>query len=318
MMTPPRDPDDPRNVVPTLRRQLIADGWNDRAIARQVSAGAWVRVRHGAYLPAPIWEQLDQTARHGARARAVQLQASTDVVLSHVSGLPEYDAPTWGLDLDEVHVTRKDGKVGRREAGVCQHSGVITDGDVVTRNGVEVMSATRLALEVTTVAPVESALCVVNDLLHRELTTPEALQERYASMTQWPRTLTTDLVLRLADKRIESVGESRTLHLCYRFRLPLPELQHEVYDQAGVLLGRVDFAWPELGVFLEFDGKVKYEKPFRAGESASDVVLREKRREAKICAATGWRCVRLDWSDLEHPELAVAKIRAALFPPVAA
>lgn len=318
MMISPREPDDPRNTVPMLRRQLIADGWNDRAIARQVRAGAWVRVRHGAYLPSTIWQELDEGGRHGILARAVQLQSSTDVVLSHVSGLPEYDAPTWGLDLDEVHVTRKDGKVGRREAGVCQHCGAIADGDVVTRNGVEVMSATRLALEVTTVGSVEASLCVVNDLLHRQLTSVEALHDRYASMTQWPRTLSTDLVLRLADPRIESVGESRTIHLCFASRLPLPQTQHGVRDSSGTLIGRVDFAWPELGVFLEFDGLVKYEKLLQPGERASDVVVREKLREQQICDATGWRCIRITWDDLRYPARTAALIRAALFGAAAA
>ena len=40
--------------------------------------------------------------------------------------------------------------------------------------------------------------------------------------------------------------------------MPMP--QYEVFDQLGHLLGRVDFAWPELGVFVEFDGKEKYLK----------------------------------------------------------
>lgn len=318
MKLPPRSPDDPRNSPVILRSRLMAEGWNDRAIARQVASRSWVRLRNGAYLPASVWESLDDSGRHGARARAVQLQARTKVVLSHVSGLPEYDAPTWGLDLAESHVTRKDGKAGRREAGVRQHCGVIEDDDVVTRNGVEVMCATRLALEITTVADVEASLCVVNHFLHHELTTPEALQSRYATMAQWPSTLGTDLVLRLADGRIESVGESRTLHFLFRHGFPAPVPQHEVYDAAGELVGRVDFAWPELGVFLEFDGKVKYEDLLKDGERASDVVVREKRREERICRITGWRCVRLVWADLEHPERTAAMLRSVLFSALAA
>lgn len=318
MTIPPREPDDPRNSDVLLRRRLLAEGWNDRAIRRQLAGGTWVKLRHGAYLPATVWEQLDESGRHSLRARAVQLQASTRVVLSHVSGLPEYDAPTWGLDLSEVHVTRKDDRTGRREAGVCQHCGKLEEGDVVTRNGVEVMSATRLALEIPTVADVEASLCVVNYLLHAGGTTQKALARRNDGMTHWPRTLGTDLVLRLADPRIESVGESRTLHLCFRHRLPMPKIQYEVRDASGQLLGRVDFAWPELKVFLEFDGKVKYEKLLKEGERASDVVIREKRREELICRRTGWRCLRLTWADLENPERTVALLRSVLFPSVAA
>jgi hypothetical protein len=71
----------------------------------------------------------------------------------------------------------------------------------------------------------------------------------------------------------------------------------------------VDFAWPRFGVFLEFDGRVKYEKLLRPGQSASDVVIAEKRREELICRLTGWRCIRIVWSDLEHPARTAAMIR---------
>jgi hypothetical protein len=175
-----------------------------------------------------------------------------------------------------------------------------------------------LALEVTTVASPEAGLVVVNHLLHCGMTTKEELLERYAVMEHWPNTLRTGLVLHRADARIETVGESRTWHLILNAGLPTPEPQYVVRDAFGHEIGRVDFAWPELGVFLEFDGKVKYEKLLRAGQRASTVVLAEKEREKLICRVTGWRCIRLDWSDLARPIHTAARIRAELFPPLAA
>ncbi|SDC12908.1 type IV toxin-antitoxin system AbiEi family antitoxin domain-containing protein [Nocardioides lianchengensis] len=314
MMIPKRDPDDPRNGPVILRQQLLKAGWNDRAIRRRIHSGQWTRIRNGAFIPTEQWKQLDDAGRHGLRARAVQQQAKTEVVLSHVSGLPEYDAPTWGLDLSEVHVTRPDGKAGRHEAGVQQHCGTVEKEDVVTRNGVQVMTATRLVLEVTTFGDAEASLVVANHLLHVEATTPEMLRARYESMTQWPKTLITDLVLRLADPRIETPGESRTFYLIFRQGLPRPQPQYVVTDAAGDFVARVDFAWPELGVWLEFDGQVKYEKLLKPGQRASDVVLQEKEREKAIRRATGWRCIRITWADLAHPELTAARIRAELFP----
>jgi hypothetical protein len=314
MMLPTREPDDPRNGPVLLRPRLLAEGWHDRAIGRMLASRQWIRLRNGAYVPASTWDQVDESGRHGLRARAVQQQARTATVLSHVSGLPEYEAPTWRLDLSDVHVTRPDGKAGRHEAGVHQHCGTIAEGDVVRRHGVDVMTATRLALEVTTVADVEPSLVVVNHLLHVRATTPALLEERYAAMTFWPNTLSTNLVLQLADGRCESVGESRTLYLIFRQGLPAPESQHKVKDESGRVLWRVDFAWPELGVFLEFDGKVKYEKFLMEGEVVGDVVMREKKRERDICRVTGWRCIRITWDDLAHPERTAALIRSVLFP----
>ena len=314
MMIPPQRPaDDPRNGPVYLRKTLLANGHSDRSIRKLVADGILVKVRPGAYSDRRNHDGLDVAGRHGLRARAVFQQARTSVVLSHTSGIPEYDAPTWGVDLSDVHVTRPDGKAGRHEAGVHQHCGKLEDGDVIERHGIEVMTPTRLALEVTTVTSAEAGLVVVNHFLHHRLTTKDELLDRYAVMEHWPNTLRTSLVLHRADSRIETVGESRTLHLILTAGLPPPIPQYEIRDGSGRVVHRVDFAWPDLGVFLEFDGKVKYEKYLKPGERASDVVIAEKKRERWICKLTGWRCIRLDWSDLAKPALTAALLRQELF-----
>src|SRR6478752_2956800 len=137
-------------------------------------------------------------------------------------------------------------------------------------------------------------------------------------MERWPNTLRTTLVLQWADHRIESVGESRTLHLIRSNGLPVPEPQYRITDATGREWARVDFAWPDLGVFLEFDGRVKYERLLRPGERASTVVIAEKKREELICRRTGWRCIRLDWDDLARPAATLRLLRGALFPSLAA
>jgi hypothetical protein len=170
------------------------------------------------------------------------------------------------------------------------------------------MSATRTALEVTTCASTEVSLIVVNDFLHRRLTTVPDLQQRYAAMCHDPYTLKTDLVLRLADPRLESLAETRTWFMCYRHGVRAPTPQYQLRDDIGDLIARLDFAWPELGVWLEVDGRQKYVKYLREGESVVDVVLREKERESMIAEITGWRCIRITWADLADPAATVARI----------
>jgi hypothetical protein len=128
-------------------------------------------------------------------------------------------------------------------------------------------------------------------------------------MTHWPDTLTTDLVLRLADGRSESVGETRIRYLCWAMGLPAPQVNYPIVDENGREVARFDLAWPELGVFLEFDGKVKYEGLLRDGERASDVVVREKQREDMICRLTGWHCIRVVWADLYTPRQTADRVR---------
>ena len=101
------------------------------------------------------------------------------------------------------------------------------------------------------------------------------------------------LVLARADGRLTNVAEARTWHLFFEQRVPRPEPQVEVFDEHGNLLGIVDFLWPGLGVFLEFDGRIKYEQHRRPGESLADYLMREKRREEQICVQKGWICIRV-------------------------
>lgn len=303
---------DPLDGPVWLRSELLESGHSDRELAALVRAGVLQRIRRGAYTDRTTYDVADAAARHALMARAVTRQAKTEVVPSHVSAIPFHGGPMWGMPLDVVHVARPDGRAGRSEAGVRQHQGTIVDGDIVVRHDLPVMSATRTALDVTTCCSTEASLVLVNDLLHRGLTTLEDLRERYSPMSRDPNTLKTDIVLRLADPRLESVGESRTFWLMYRGGIPAPDPQFEVLDDVGRVFARLDFAWPELGVWLEFDGREKYLKHLRTGESVVDAVLREKERESRISELTGWRCIRLTWADLERPRATGVRILAML------
>lgn len=316
MMIPPRNrpADDPRDGPIILRRDYAEEGLSSRSISRRIRQEGLMKVRTGAYVPPQVWQGCDEHGRFGLLGRAVLRQARTPVVLSHTSALAEHGAPLWGFRTEIAHVTRTDGLTGRRGRDVQQHAGRIGPGDLLVLNGVPVMNPARAVLESVTLGSVEAALCVVNFMLHNGLTTEKLLNCQYVGMENWPDTLATELVLRLADKRSESIGETRTFFCCYQHGLPCPEPQYEVRDASGRLVARVDFAWPDLGVFLEFDGRIKYEKLLKEGERASDVVLRERDRERLICALTGWRCIRITWADLADSARLAARIRAELFP----
>jgi len=310
-----REPEDPRLAQISLRKELLAEGLDDRAIAQLVADGTLHRLRYGSYVNATSWNSCDLVGQHGLVSRAAIKRALSDVVLSHTSALGEWDVPLWDMDLDVVHLTRLDQRAGRRQAGVIQHLGELREQDVVDLNGIKVTSATRTALDCMTVMDTEHGLTVVNDLLHRKLTSPEALRDGAEFMTKWPGSQRMGLVLQLADGRCGgSIGEGRTLYLIFRQGLPKPEPQHPIPDETGRIVAYVDFAWPDLGVFLEFDGKVKYQELLKEGESPTDVVLREKKREELICRLTGWRCIRITWADLYYPERTAALIRRELFP----
>ena len=294
-----------------LHREAVACGLDRRTISRLVRSGSWHRVRHGAYTFPDVWVGLTSAQRDLLCARAAYRSARRSVAMSHTSALQLLDARFWDLDTSDVHLTRLDGKHGRREAGIARHRGWSGVEDVCIVDGLVVTSATRTALDITTLTDVEHSLVVVDGLLATGATTSEHLARRYAAMTFWPNTLATDLVLSLADGRSDSVGETRVRYQCWRFGLPSPVPQFEVRER-GILRAQLDLAWPTHKVWVEFDGKEKYTKFLRAGESPADAVFREKKREDMIRRLTGWICVRLVWADLFDPARMIAKITAAL------
>jgi hypothetical protein len=295
-----------------LRRDLIADGFTDRDIHAQVKAGELTKLRYGAYAPTDLVKELDEVGMMRARARAVLRTAHESAVLSHQNSLAEHEVPLWGVGLDETHLTRTDGRAGRREAGVVHHSATLGKRWWSVRDGVPITHPARAAIEVATAYGAEAGVVAACGVLHRELATVAELHDAAAAARHWPGSLGTRLVLARADGRLTNVAEARTWNLFFEQRVPRPEPQVEVFDEHGNLLGIVDFLWAKLGVFLEFDGRIKYEKHRRPGESLGDYLLREKRREEQICVEKGWICIRVTWADLQRPAVLARRICRAL------
>ena len=100
------------------------------------------------------------------------------------------------------------------------------------------------------------------------------------------------------DGRAESAGESVSRVRCQEFGLPAPTPQLSIYRDMR-FVARCDLGWDELGTVGEFDGMIKYETLLEPGESASEVVVREKQREDML-RQLGWQVVRWVWSDLSQ------------------
>jgi hypothetical protein len=290
------------------RADALGEGHDDKSIGRALKAKLWTRVRPGSYTFPDLWNALDDPGRHLVRAHTVGHRLGGAVALSHTSAALAHGLTVWDPDLSTVHVTRLDGGAGRTEAGVQHHEGLCLEGDVVQQHGYLLIAAIRAALEAASLSSTEGAVVILDSLLRQGYSIDE-LMAAYALLQSWPFMRALQVAVRLADGRAESVGESRSRYLCYTQGLPMPELQFEVRDPAGVLLGTTDLAWPEHRLLGEFDGKVKYGRLLREGEEPGDAVFREKLREDALRETTGWAMVRLVWADLYRPAATAARIR---------
>ncbi|KAA1429200.1 type IV toxin-antitoxin system AbiEi family antitoxin domain-containing protein [Nocardioides antri] len=284
-----------------LRRDAVDNGIDDNALRRAVQSGRIVRLRQGAYVLGPVWQSSDRVGRHRLLVLAVRRQYGDDVALSHTSACIEQGGPTWGLDLSAAHVTNLYGIGERRAAKVVHHRGVCRVDDVTRLDGGWITSPPRTAMDTACIASRDAGVAVLDDFQHRGLATRDQLEQILASMRSTPDTLNLLLKLRLSDGKAESVGETRSRLLFRDEGLPAPVPQFEVRHPAGHVAGRVDFAWPERRVMLEFDGYQKYLRLRRKDESIEQTILREKAREDHLRELTGWLMVRLIWADLDFP-----------------
>lgn len=295
-----------------LRREMVAFGATDQEIGASVRHRVLHRIRQGAYTTPDRWQAATHVERHRLLCTAVSRRLGDRVALTHTSSLAMQGVAIWGADLGSVHVTRLDGGVGRTDAGILHHEGAIDASDLtLAEPGVVVSTLDRAVIEHASISSIESGLVSADDALHSKAVDHDQLGRRFLSMEHWPGTRRVHLVVRLADRGIESPGESRSRYLFWRHGLPAPRLQFEVYAN-GILIGICDFAWPEHGLLGEFDGRVKYGRLLKPGQAPGDVVFAEKRREDLLRETTGWRMVRLTWDDLSTPGYTAERVRKML------
>jgi len=292
-----------------FRFEALDLGYTDRALRAGLRQGSLHRVRHGAYTFADLWRRADVHQRHRILCRSVLRSMPGRVALSHVSSMVERGVQTWGIDLSRVHVTRLDDGAGRIERDVVHHEGMPADGDVELHNGLLIVRPARGLVEATSLHGVQQGLVMADSALHNGVVEPEDFRRTYQLMERWPGTRPSRLVVDLADGRSESPGETRARYLCWTQGLPMPDLQFKVYDEHGTLVAVTDFAWLELGLLGEFDGRVKYGRLLKPGQDPGEVVFQEKEREDMVRELTRMGMVRFIWSHFTDPAPMAARIR---------
>lgn len=285
-------------------------GYSDAEIRVFRKRGEWSAVRRGAYLDLETLGHLDAGQRHELMVRAAVADLTLPAVVSHCSAAVLLGLPLWSTDLGKVHLTRQPPARRGASTHVRMHESRMQADDIIVHRGLQVTSPARTIVDLARTLPFEQAVVAADAALRMGLP-HDALADVAGRAFGRSGTRAMGRVLRFADGRSESVGESRS-RVCMRTAgLPEPDLQFEVRDAGGVLIGRSDFAWLGGRLLGEFDGKVKYGRFLRPGETAGDAVFREKRREDAL-RATGAGFVRWVWADLDHPARFAAHIRAAL------
>ncbi|MCU1510822.1 MAG: hypothetical protein JWO34_662 [Arthrobacter sp.] len=274
--------------------QLLDLGYGSRAIRALLDSGVVVRLRYGCYIRASLWRAQSPTVRSRqliyAHAHGTLTTSTATFLYSHTSAARLRRLYLWDVD-DTIHLLQKvNPSTERHGKDVRCHTRPFADQDVTVVNGIRATSLERTTADCAMLLPYRQALILTDHAL-RLGADPAALQAMADDLDGRRGIRTFRRVLASADPRSESPGETLTRDLILRCRIRPPEPQLEVSTRAG--RHRLDFAWKEEKVALEFDGKIKY---FDYSPTAE--VLFEERRREKALMEDGWRFVRVEWKDL--------------------
>ncbi len=283
-----------------LRHELSRPGYDNHAIARAVRKETLHRLRRGAFTDPG---RCSPEELHVERVRAVIAQSAVDQVASHISAGVIHRLPVDRRRLDKVHVIRPGvfrttefrDVIKRQRPGV---SSVLIDGIPVTPLTTTAVDLARLLPFADGVAAVDAARRAGAEL--GDLRTMVASQPGRKGNGMARR------AIEFSDPRAESGGESHARVQMAAAGLPAPALQVVFVDAEGEM--RVDFAWPDHGVVVEFDGFVKYGRLLAPGQELADVLRLEKHREARL-RALGLVVIRIVWEDILRPARLGALIR---------
>jgi hypothetical protein len=275
--------------VPFLGSAAVAAGLLSQ---RQLEGTAWRRLVHGVYV------HRDVAVTHELMVEAALLRLPRAVVTGRSA------AVLWGVGLagpeDDVELTLPPGSHMVRVLGLHTRRAALPATDVRRRHGMRVSSPAATALRLASVLPLDKAVAAVDQLIAAGVVDLESVRQR-AGVARGPGSARGRRVAALADGLAESPPETRVRLLVGRSGLPAPVAQFRVLHH-GRFVARVDFAWPDRKVALEYDGLWHAER----GQFARD------RRRLNALREAGWSVVFVTAADLRDPAALMARIARAL------
>lgn len=286
-------------IEPLYRAVANAQGMDDHQLHRMVVARQLQRLRHGAYVDPTDVADMFPAEKHRLRIEATARALRRPAVVSHVSAAILHGLPVWAMDLGRAHFTRNQTAGGFTTRWLRMHAAALSEREIDVVSGLAVTSVVRTVADLARSEPFEQAVVSGDGALNQARATPSELVEAVAEFRGRRGFPAATRAITFMDERSESAGESRSRVIMQRLGLPVPQLQRVVRHRRRHL-GRVDFCMDQHGVVGEFDGLGKYQRGRRPGESAGDVVVREKQREDAI-RQTGAVVVRWVWHELDTP-----------------
>ena len=268
----------------------IAEGFLTR---KQLRERSYRRLVQGVYADPSL------PFDHQLRCRAVALILPLGAAIGGHSAAAWHGAPFAGL-RDPVTVVRPPTVQWKGPREVRVHRAELDPGDIERHDDVPVTSALRTAWDLATLEPLGTAVAALDAMCRAGVVDPRLLAElAREGVGRWGVTRVRR-AFPLVDPRAESAPESRVrVALVMAGLEPVP--QYTVTEN-GRFLARLDLAFPEAKVAIEYEGEHHF---------ADMQIVRDDARLAELVAA-GWHVIRLSAADLRDLDAVVARVRDAL------
>ena len=274
---------------------LAEEGMTKYGLQRARREGALQQVRRGVYAGS---DDLDDRSRHLRLIRATVPMAGPGSVVSHASAGVLHGLPVPVRSLDRVWATRTSGGHGRHGSVLHLRKCRLAPDEITVIDGIPVTTLERTVIDLSRLLAYEWGVIACDAALAGGLDR-EALLAAAARAAGWPGARKAVAAAIFADGQAQSPLESVSRVQLHRLGFPTPVLQLPVVS-GGKVVATCDFGWDEAGLVGECDGKFKYGRLLKPGETPDDAVMREKRREERIRGAGFW-IVRWGWDEAWNP-----------------
>jgi hypothetical protein len=252
--------------------QALAVGYSVEEIQVLLRRGTWSKVRRGVYIEGQQLRRVADQPRelYLLQCAALPLVLRRPFVFSHWSAARLNDLHFLSRPPDEVCGIDPD--EARRGKGYRICGATLPPEHVTKLQGWRLTTGARTVVDLAREVSFRAGVVIADSALRSGAATQEQLRAVALYCSHFE-----------ADGRAESVLESVSRVDLVALGVPGPELQLEVYDDAG-FIGRTDMLWEKQGVVGEADGKVKYTQPY-GDRRPNEVLWNEKRRMSRLEAA---------------------------------
>jgi hypothetical protein len=232
------------------RQHLHLLGVSEETRRHRLATGRWELVHDSAY----------RVAGAPTTWRATLLAAcwagGTRGVASHRSAAALYDLPSGRRDLAEITCPRSQ---RARHGGLVVHeSRLLTTADITIVDAIPCTTIERTLFAIAGLGKPRTLELALDAALRRELTSHVALNEAADRVAKRGRLGSARFRAAIAARTPgevlpESAPERLLATALTRHGLPAPDLQHVIRDASGAFVARIDLAYPQWKILVEYD-----------------------------------------------------------------